>query len=371
MSLFDDDAIDDDLDIDENDAPATVAAPAFLEPRLATELSGHESTEKQLIDWWQSGKMPHALILTGPAGIGKATLAFRLARFLLTNPNPPVDDMFGPAVIPETLSTPANTPVFQQVASGGHPDLMAIARTMDDKRGVMHGEILVNEVRAIPLFMRKTAGEGGWRVVIVDEADTLNRNAQNALLKILEEPPARAILILVAGAAGSLIPTIRSRARVLSLEAPSRETFIALMKKHRPDLSAADTELLATISACSPGRAVNLLDQGGMAAIRSVFSLFDELAKAPDSEMWTMAEKLSVRSTPDPLEGMLDLTTWVLHDRAHKAAQAEEGARLTITLKTLDALAAHRTACDKGNLDRRHLALGALRILQHGLKIAA
>ena len=217
---------DDDLPEDDDAAPAdlmaereaALAAPSIPDPRANTELVAHAAAEARLLEWWQSGTLPHTLVLAGPQGIGKATLAFRLARFLLTRPDPPGQGggLFGADPLPETLAVPADNPVARQVAALGHPDLMALARGMNEKTGRAYGEILVDDVRAVPLFLRKTAAEGGWRVVVIDEAETLNRNAQNALLKILEEPPPRTLLILIAQSAGALIPTIRSRARVMA-----------------------------------------------------------------------------------------------------------------------------------------------------------
>lgn len=362
MSLFDDDVDQDEFDAAED--KTTGAPPLAPAPRANPDLQGLEAVESQLLGWWQSGAMPHTLVIAGPQGIGKATLAYRLARFLFANPAPAVDDMFGAAPVPTNLSLPASHPVFSKVAAGGHPDLMTVERQLNEKTGQLQSEIVVETARDVPNFLRRTASDGGWRVVIIDEAETLNRNAQNALLKILEEPPAKALLVLVTQAVGALIPTIRSRARVLNVDAPSAATFTALMRKYRPDLSAADTELLGRISGNATGRAMALLDQGGMAAIRESLSLLDGLRSVPDAELWLLAEKLAVKSTPDPLEGMFDVTAWALRDTAKKAAASNDNAAIKRALDTLDALERHRQACENGNLDRRHMALGALRILQ-------
>lgn len=368
MSLF-----DDDIDADEFDAAedkTTGAPPSVPAPRANAELISHDATEKQLLGWWESGTMPHTLILAGPKGIGKATLAFRLARFLFTHPDTPGGGLFGAEPVPENLNVPASDHVFSMVASGGYTDLMSVARTENEKTGRMHDEILIDDVREVPLFLRKTAGEGGWRVVIVDEAESMNRNAQNALLKILEEPPARALLILITQSSGALIPTIRSRARVIDMAAPDTASFDKLLRKYMPELSTGDIELLAQVSGNAPGRALALLDQGGMAAIRETFNMLDGLNRCDDAALWTLAEKLAVRSNPDPLEGMLDLSVWALQEKARKAAENNASQAMKGALSTLDSLERHRVMCDKGNLDRRHTALGALRILQAGMKAA-
>ncbi|NBX67051.1 MAG: DNA polymerase III subunit delta' [Proteobacteria bacterium] len=362
MSLFDDDIEQDEFDAAED--KSTGAPPLAPEPRANPDLVAHEAIEKHLIGWWQGGTMPHTIIFAGPQGVGKATLAYRLARFLLATPAPSGDDMFGAAPTPTSLHIAASHPVFSKVAASGHPDLMSIGRVVNEKTGQLQNEIVVETARDVPNFLRRTASDGGWRVVVIDEAETLNRNAQNALLKILEEPPPKALLILVTQAAGALIPTIRSRSRLINVPPLDAAAFTTLMRKYRPDLSAADTELLGRISGNAPGRAMLLLDQGGMAAIRESLSLMDSLAQTPDADLWLLAERLAVKSTPDPLAGMLDVTAWALRDTAKKAAAANDNAAIKRALDTLDALERHRAACDNGNLDRRHMALGALRILQ-------
>lgn len=367
MNLFDDEMDQDEFDA-ENDAASGGVPPAVPAPRANPDLVGFEAVEKQFITWWQDGVLPHTLILAGAHGIGKATLAYRLARFLLANPAPAGADMFGDAVVPENLGVAAGHPVFLKVASGGHPDLMTLARAVNDKTGATQAEIVVEGAREVPSFLRRTASDGGWRVVIIDEAETLNRNAQNALLKILEEPPSKALLILVTQSAGALIPTIRSRARVMALDAPPFDVFATLMRRYRPDLPEGDLALLGRVTGNAPGRALSLLDQGGMEAIREALDLPRALPRMDDATLWTMAEKMAVKSTPDPLAGMLDMTAWMLRDEARSAGAADRLDRVKACLATLDALEDHRAMCDRGNLDRRYMAMGALRILQTGLR---
>ncbi len=181
-------------------------------PRANPDLVGHESAEAALRRLFQSGRMPHAVLMTGPRGIGKATLAYRFARFVLAH-GANGDDVGRLAEDEGTLAVPAASGVFRRVASGGHADLLSVERAYDPRRRRLRSEIVVDETREIAAFLRLTAGEGGWRVVIVDGADAMNRSAANALLKILEEPPRQALLLLVAHNPGRLLPTIRSRCR--------------------------------------------------------------------------------------------------------------------------------------------------------------
>ncbi len=158
-------------------------------PRANWWLSGHDEAERRLVGLAVADRLPHAWLISGPAGIGKATLAFRFARWLLAK-EPAGDGLFCDPGAGGLFLDPAH-PVFRRVASGGHADLLTIERAFDDARGRLKSEIPVDEVRRIPAFFAATPAEGSWRIVIVDGADWMNRNAANALLKILEEPPSR------------------------------------------------------------------------------------------------------------------------------------------------------------------------------------
>src|SRR6266851_3709932 len=202
------------------DPDETAAAPA---PRANPDLVGHEGAERELRRLDEVGRLPHAILLSGPRGIGKATLAFRLARFLLAKGVERAGlDENGLAIDPESG-------VFRRVAAGGHADLLTIERAYDARRRRLRGEIVVEDAREITGFFRLTAAEEGWRVVVVDGAEEMNRSAANALLKVLEEPPRQALLLLVSHSPGRLLPTIRSRCRRFPLAALRGEVVMQLL----------------------------------------------------------------------------------------------------------------------------------------------
>ena len=189
-------------DEDKNDAPL---------PRETTVLFGHESAEREFLAIYRSGRVPHAWLIAGEPGIGKATLAYRIARFVLAYPDP----SRVPTANSLTLD-PAHRTV-RRIAVNAHPDLLALERTVGET-GRMRTVITVEQVRRLVTFFGSTAGEGGWRVCIVDSADELKYpEGSNALLKMLEEPPRRSLFLLVSHAPGRLLPTIRSRCRRLAL----------------------------------------------------------------------------------------------------------------------------------------------------------
>src|SRR5436309_552463 len=245
--------------------------PAAPAPRANPDLLGHETAEAELRRLFDSGRMPHALLLSGPRGIGKATLAFRLARFVLANGggDGPPGGLFGEPGASDLAITP-DSGTFRRVASGGHADLLTVERAYDPRRRRLRGEIIVENTREIGTFLRLTPAEGGWRVVIVDGADEMNRNAANALLKILEEPPRRALLLLVAHGPGRLLPTIRSRCRRFPLTPLPPAIVRELLLRYRPDLPAPQAEALTALSSGSIGRALDLAAAGGIELYDSV-----------------------------------------------------------------------------------------------------
>jgi DNA polymerase-3 subunit delta' len=185
-------------------------------PRQTLSLYGHAEAEQAFLEAYRASRMPHAWLIGGPRGVGKATLAYRMARFVFAHPSPTTPSVRNAA----HLTLPVDHPVVRRIAAQGHPDLLALERVADEK-GKVPMFIPVDMVRKTIGFFGSTAGEGGWRVCIVDSADEMNAAGANALLKILEEPPAKSLLLVVSHAPGRLLPTIRSRCRRLALRALS------------------------------------------------------------------------------------------------------------------------------------------------------
>lgn len=283
-------------------------------PRANWLCLGHEAAERDLHRLAHAQRLPHAWLIHGPAGVGKATLAFRLARFMLAEGGtaaaastatlfaeaspPPIDD--GP------LAVDPDQPVYRRAAGGGHADLLTIERGMDEKRGRMRREVVVDDVRKIIPFLTSTPAESRWRVVVVDGADEMNTSAANALLKILEEPPAFALLLLVSDSPSALPATVRSRCRRLALRPLSDDTVVQLLGLYRPDLAADDAHALAGLASGSIGRALALADADGiklwadtralLAALpgldaRALFAFAERVGKAGNEALfWEVAE---------------------------------------------------------------------------------
>jgi DNA polymerase-3 subunit delta' len=256
------------------------------DPRANPTLLGHNDAEAAILEALRTGRMHHAWLITGPEGVGKATLAYRFARRLLAGR--PAED---------TLALAADTPVFRRVAAGSHADLLTIERGINEKTKRMRTQIAVEDVRKINGFMSLTPAEGGWRVVVVDGAEELNQASANALLKILEEPPSRAILLLVCAAPGRLLPTIRSRCRRLRLTPLADEPMATLLTQYLPTLTVGERGRLITLAEGSPGRAMMLAEDEGLKIALLVDKLLSDLPAVPASRGYEIADFLGRSDT--------------------------------------------------------------------------
>jgi len=285
-------------------------------PRLNPQLVGQEQAERTLLDAFHGERMAHAWLISGPKGIGKATLAHRFARYVLANggnegsgPSLFADDL--PKSEPDTLWTDPASALFQRVAAGGHADLMCIERSLN-KQGKLRGEIVIDDVRTIGGFMSLTAGEGGWRVVVIDSADEMNRNAANAVLKVLEEPPARAMLMLVSHNPGRLLPTIRSRCRNLVMSGLSDPHMETLLGTYLPDVGDGDRNQLSKLAEGSIGRAVDLSDAGGLLLYRDVLSLLATCQRLDVPELHKLAGNWAKVGAEDTFSTAMNILQAVL-----------------------------------------------------------
>ena len=230
----------------------------------------------------RSGRLHHAWLLSGPKGIGKATLAYRMARKLLG----------GEALLSTSLDIPAMDEVAQRVEALTHGNLFVLRRPYDTKLKRFRQDIPVDRVRQVSGFFQETAAETGvWRVCIIDSADELNRNSENAILKLLEEPPSNTLFILISSSPGRLLPTIRSRCMGLELRAVPEAQIIGWLSEHgrgSPDLIDAAVRL----SRGAPGKALALVKNADV-VLRSISDYIQSLGKmAPDVDM-TIAKRLA------------------------------------------------------------------------------
>lgn len=308
-----------------SDEPTTRAASRA--PRDNPELVGQAAAEAVLLRAAETGRLPHAWLLTGPRGVGKATLAYRFARYLLAQVAKPQDELglFGEVAAPAEapgagLFLAPEHPVFRRVASGGHPDLMVLELQANPRTGKPRSEIVVEQVHRAREFLHLTPAEGGWRVVVVDSADDLNLTAANGLLKVLEEPSRQSLLLLVGHAPGRLLPTIRSRCCHLALAPLDEESVVALLARAAPDLAAQEAHALARLADGSVGRALELAETGGLELYGELVSLLSGLSGKGDrppagldtKRLHGLADRLSRGADPGAFRAGRDLLLWSL-----------------------------------------------------------
>lgn len=217
-------------------------------PREVYELLGHESAEQRYLNAYQSGRMHHAWLITGSPGIGKATLAYRIARHRLG----------GTSLLRQSLDIPATDPVSQRIESRGHGNLTVLKRPYDPQSKRLKRDIPVDQIRALAKFFQSTASEtDDWRVCIVDKADDLNRNSENGILKLLEEPPSKTLFLLLVDQPGRLLPTIRSRCLHLPLRAVPQE-LLSRWLTSQTDIPTQYQEAAIALSRGAPGKTLAL-----------------------------------------------------------------------------------------------------------------
>ncbi len=277
----------------------------FPHPRESIELVGHEASEQALFDAYMSGRMHHAWLMTGLKGIGKATLAYRMARFALRYPDPAMARAAGA----RNLSIPPEDNVFRQVEAQSAPDLLVLRRPYDDKAKRLKTVLPVDEVRRTAGFFGLSAGAGGWRVAIVDAADDMNVNAANALLKVLEEPPPRSLFLLISHQPGRLLPTIRSRCRVLAMTPLSPDAIARVLSQSDVKVSPDERDDIAAMAEGSAGRAMSIAAGGGLALYRELSGILNALPRLNMVAVHMLADKVARRGADEAYESFCELLT--------------------------------------------------------------
>jgi DNA polymerase III subunit delta' len=318
-------------------------------PRETTTLFGHAEAERALLDAYKSGRIAHAWLIGGPPGIGKATLAYRMARFVLAHPDP----QSAAVQNAKSLAVEADHPVARRIAAQAQGDLLVIERVINEQTGKLYTVIRVDDVRRTVAFFGSTAGEGGWRVAIVDAVDDLQREGANALLKILEEPPQRSLILLVSNAPGRELPTIRSRCRRLLLRPLDvDDVTLALAEAAGKDRRDDDVREAAAAAEGSAGRALALLEGRALALRQRVLDLLANLPEVDARALHALGDAMG-GTDPKVLEAFMDLINAWLSARLGDTGQ--EKARMARVAETWEKVNRAARDVDTYNLERKPL----------------
>lgn len=315
---------------------------APLSSSISHDLIGHEDAVRQAGEAFASKRMHHAWLLVGIDGIGKTSFAWHIANHVLSNGENPIGKY-----------NPHNR-VTKLIQAEAHPDMLVVRRAVDDKTGELRNVIVVDDALKVASFLRKTSTHGGWRVVIIDEAHMMNRHGENAILKILEEPPAHALILITATTPGALLPTIRSRCRVLQLAPLDRPHMKVVLSRSAPNLSGDEIDRLIAISGGSAGFALKVARTESLPLIDELNGILNDLPALDVPRLHKLADQISRKADAESFEVLRAL----LQDRVREAAVAaargsEDRALVERCLQVLDKLSMLFNTADKANLDRK------------------
>lgn len=321
-------------------------------PREVLDLSGQETAEAAFEDARARGRLHHAWLLTGPEGVGKATFAYHAARRLLGAAADPAHGLLGAR---------PDHPVTRQVAARSHPDLLVLEREGPD--GKPRKVIPVDEARKLAEFFSKSPASAPHRVAIIDSADDLNVNAANAILKTLEEPPPRGVLLMVSHSPGRLLPTIRSRCRRLAFRPLGVDETAAFIRQ-RADVNAEEALRLATMADGAPGRALQLAASQAIALDDAARDLLAELPRVDEARALALAERFRGGEGAAQFNLLFDRLSDRVHDLATRRADEGFGAldRWAQAWETLQRLPREVDSLNLDRTDALFTALSELRL---------
>lgn len=278
-------------------------------PRLCLQVQGQEAIEQLFLQNLGQNKLHHAWLLTGPRGIGKASMAYKIAKFMLHHQNP-----ITAAQTATSLDVPAGSQAVHLVNAMAHPDFMVLSRPYDLKKDSFKNDIPVAATRRIGNFMSLTSGLASWRICIIDSIDEMTISAANAVLKILEEPPASTLFLLVSHNPGRLLDTIRSRCQTAPLDILSPETVQQLLSNMQPDLEANEAAAIAFLAEGSIGYALEIASLNGLAVYREMVDMLVAMPQPDGVKLHALAERMNSRSA----DGIFSLFTQFLSAWLHR-----------------------------------------------------
>ncbi|MBN2628935.1 MAG: DNA polymerase III subunit delta' [Rhodobacteraceae bacterium] len=290
-------------------------------PRQTLRLFGHEAAEDTFLQAYTSGRQHHGWLITGQKGVGKATLAWRIARFLLATP-PDDGGMFSPPP-PTSLDIAPDVPVARRMLQLAEPRLFLLRRGPNDKATALSADIRVDEVRKMKSFFALSAADGGRRVAIIDAADDMNTGAANALLKLLEEPPAQVTFLVIAHQPHRLLPTIRSRCRELRLTTLPPDPLARALAQAGGGVEPDEVQALGELAGGSVGEAFRLSNLDGLQTYAALIRLFGTLPRLDRPGALSLAEMGAGKGAEDRFDLIVTLLDLFLARLARAGASRQ------------------------------------------------
>ncbi len=323
------------------------------DPSQNAILIGHDAAVKQVTEAFAGSRMHHAWLITGIEGIGKATLAYHIAHHVLSNGDNPIGKL------------DLKQRVARLITAGAHPDMLVVQRAANDK-GELRDSIVVDDALKIASFFHKTATHNGWRVVVIDEAHALNRHGQNAILKILEEPPTRALIVMTATSPGTLLPTIRSRCRVLPLEPLNEDSMNSILERFEPNVMGDALARLIALAGGSAGFALKVIRTETLPLYEELLKLLGSLPKLDIARLHKLADQIGRKADAESFDVITGLLTDLLRNIARAQATGQPVPQglpplsLDRVLQLWDKTRATFATAEHANLDKKLAFVNAI-----------
>lgn len=283
-------------------------------PRLTRALVGHARSLEEFLSAARGGRMPHAWLLAGPQGVGKASFAYLVARAMLSTANPAQIDALSPAQDSEAA---------RLLETSVHPDLYVLKRSYNEKTGKFRNDISVDETRQVKKAFGLSAARGGWRVAIIDSIDEMTKNGVNALLKLIEEPPEKCLFLIVCHQPGRVLDTIRSRCRQLHFNALDEGELQQIVADKLQAVDPNEAAAAALLADGSAGRALALTENGGFELYRDMVGVMETLPLMDTEKLHALANRFGARAAPESFALFCYLFAGWLHRYARAASTGQ------------------------------------------------
>ena len=288
----------------------------YPHPKVTEKLFGHQFAEQEFINCFKSNKLHHGWLISGSKGIGKATFAWQMAKFLLTQPMPSVEPngLFGNSDENHNSDLGENLKktMIARILAESEPRLVVVRKSFDEKRKTFRSSIRVDEVRYLKTFFSLSVSDGGGRVAIIDCAEDMNINAANALLKTLEEPPKDTVFLLVSHNPQSLLPTIKSRCRELRLRSLTESDLKSALKQMNLTIPENDSKIHSILGSGSVGNSIRLLEHDGAGLYRTLLSFLNQLPNLNGFELEKFIATFSGNKNRSRLDLFVELLNMVI-----------------------------------------------------------